>query len=324
MFFITTFEEVVGRITPDPDARLIRLKSHLSGKASDAVRSCRSQCGEESYKKAMSILRERFGSPHIICNSIISSLKNGGNVRTPGELRTLADELANAEMSLKANSMFSEIDTQNNIVNISCRLHTSLRYKWRDHVMRRKRESSEYLRFSDFVNFLKEQADVVNDPIYGLDALSDTSAKSNNHRSVAGFSASTNSKDAVAGRSTYDRYIPIVCCNRIGEPNMVTSCIANKARVVRWNRHNYVILFTVQMKESHNKSDISGIVLVSPLLGQGKGLFQNVVRLKMSWIEPLPDNIGLMWNSWLCSLDEVNKLMISSCRMPDTIQDASY
>ena len=58
---------------------------------------------------------------------------------------------------------------------------------------------------------MKEQADVVNDPIYGLDALSDTSAKSNNHRSVAGFSASTNSRDAVAGRSTYDRYIPIVC-----------------------------------------------------------------------------------------------------------------
>ena len=108
---------------------------------------------------------------------------------------------------------------------------------------------------------------------------------------------------------------------------MVTSCIANKARVVRWNRHNYVILFTVQMKESHNKSDISdisGIVLVSPLLVQGKVLFQNVVRLKMSWIEPLPDNIGLMWNSWLCSLGEVNKLMISSCLMPDTIQDSSY
>ena len=93
----------------------------------------------------MSILRERFGSPHIICNSIISSLKNGGNVRTPGELRTLADELANAEMSLKANRIFSEIDTQNNIVNICYRLHTSLRYKLRDHVMRRKRESSEYL-----------------------------------------------------------------------------------------------------------------------------------------------------------------------------------
>ena len=155
-------------------------------------------------------------------------LKNGGNVRTPSELRTLADELANAETPFNANSMFSEIDTQNNIVNICCRLHTSLRYKWRDHVMRRKRESSEYLRFSYFVNFVKEQADVVNDPIYGYDSLSDTSAKSNNHRSVAGFSASTNSKDAVAGRSTYDRHIPIVCsmykenhklfyCPRFGE-----------------------------------------------------------------------------------------------------------
>ena len=62
--FITTFDEVVGRVTPDAAARLIRLKSHLSGKASDAVRSCRSQGGQEAYKNAMSILRERFGSPH--------------------------------------------------------------------------------------------------------------------------------------------------------------------------------------------------------------------------------------------------------------------
>ena len=58
---------------------------------------------------------------------------------------------------------------------------------------------------------MKEQADVVNNPIYGYDALSDTSANSNHHRSVAGFSASTNSKEAVAVRSTYDRHISIVC-----------------------------------------------------------------------------------------------------------------
>ena len=42
---------------------------------------------------------------------------------------TFADELDNAEMLLKVNSMFLKVDTQNNSVNnsICCRLHTSLR-----------------------------------------------------------------------------------------------------------------------------------------------------------------------------------------------------
>ena len=39
--FVSTVEEVVGRITTDPDAKLIQLKSHVSGIAADAIQSCR-------------------------------------------------------------------------------------------------------------------------------------------------------------------------------------------------------------------------------------------------------------------------------------------
>ena len=87
---------------------------------------------------------------------------------------------------------------------------------------------------------MKEQADVVNDPIYGLDALSDTSAKSNNHRSVAGFSAATNSKGAVAGRSTYDRYIPGSMCKENHKlfycPKFVEMSVAAHIEYVADNR----------------------------------------------------------------------------------------
>ena len=39
--FISTFEEVIGRVTSDPVAKLIKLKSHVTGKAADAIKSCR-------------------------------------------------------------------------------------------------------------------------------------------------------------------------------------------------------------------------------------------------------------------------------------------
>ena len=101
--FISTFEEVIGRVTSDPAAKLIRLKSHVTGKAADAIKSCRTQDGEKAYNNALKILRERFGSPHIVCNNLVSKLKTGADVRTPAELRTFADELSNAEVTLKSN-----------------------------------------------------------------------------------------------------------------------------------------------------------------------------------------------------------------------------
>ena len=41
--FITTFDIVVGRVTNDPAAKLIRLKSHVSGIAVEAIKSCRTR-----------------------------------------------------------------------------------------------------------------------------------------------------------------------------------------------------------------------------------------------------------------------------------------
>ena len=204
--FISTFEEVIGRVTSDPVAKLIRLKSHVIGKAADAIKSCRTQDGEKAYTNAINILRERFGSPHIVCNNLVSNLKNGGNVRTPAELRTFADELSNAEVTLKGNDMFTEMDTQSNIVHICRRLIPQLRYKWRDHVMKKKKTTSAYLTFSDFVIYVQEQADIVNDPIYGKDALIDYSNHSlGSKKSVSSLPVATQAASKPAATpSAYD------------------------------------------------------------------------------------------------------------------------
>ena len=120
--FNSTFEEVIGRVTSDPVAKLIRLKSLVTGKAAYAIKSCRTQDGDKAYTNAIKILRERFGSPHIVCNNLGLTLKNGANVRTPAKLRTFADKLSNAEVTLKGNDkIMTKMDTQSNIVHI-CRM----------------------------------------------------------------------------------------------------------------------------------------------------------------------------------------------------------
>ena len=175
--FVTTFNEVIGNVISDPAAKLIRLKSQVTGIASDSIKMCRTDSGADGYARAMKILRDRFGSPYVVCNSVIQRLIHGPNVRSPSEIRTLADELCNAEITLRKKQMYTEIDTQNNIIQICLRLESSLRYEWRNRVMKNKQTMGVYLNFSDFVSFVQEHADVVNDPLYGDDALEDHSRR---------------------------------------------------------------------------------------------------------------------------------------------------
>ena len=186
--FITTFNEVIGNVVTDPASKLLRLKSQVTGVASDSIKMCRLDDGEDAYARAVKILYERFGSPYIVCNSVIERLKYGPDVRSPAELRTFSDELANAEITLKKNSMFTEIDTQHNIIEICFRLESSIRYEWRNRVMKTKQSTGVYLNFSGFVTFIQEQADILNDPLYGKNALEGRPNRNKSSKSVSSLS----------------------------------------------------------------------------------------------------------------------------------------
>ena len=87
---------------------------------------CRTDSGEDGYARAIKTLHERFGSPYIVCNSIIERLKYGLDVCSPSDVRTFSDELCNAEVTVKKNNMYTELDTQNNIIKICLRLELLL------------------------------------------------------------------------------------------------------------------------------------------------------------------------------------------------------
>ena len=152
-----------------------------------------------------------------MCSSVIERLIHGPDVRSPSELRTLADELCNAEITLRNNQMYTEIDTQNNIIQICLRLESNLRYEWRSRVMKSKQSTGIYLSFSDFVNFVQEHADVVNDPLYGNDALIGRSSRYSKKSTVSslpttiqGVSSATTNQDSEAA-STYNPASSVKC-----------------------------------------------------------------------------------------------------------------
>ena len=89
---------------------------------------------------------------------IVRELKSGPTATTPRGLRDLANELENAENSLRREGMYGELDTQSCIVAVCKRLQINLRNRWMKQTTDNLQAASEYLSFSDFVRFVSAEA----------------------------------------------------------------------------------------------------------------------------------------------------------------------
>ena len=176
--FMASFRQCVESITSDNHTRLSQLLYHTNGEARTAISSFINTPDGTGFDLAMKRLKSRFGSPHVICETVLSDLNDYPDVHTPHDIRQFADQLNNASVILKEHSMYSEMDTQNFILCMCLKLPVRIRYKWRDHATDSLEKRNLYPNFQDFVVFVERQASVLTDPVYGGDALSGSTRRS--------------------------------------------------------------------------------------------------------------------------------------------------
>ena len=165
--FMSVFNRCVATVLDDDEDRLIHLKRLTTSHAASAIFSCN---GSSGYKKALSILEQRFGNKHLIAYKIKANLCSAKPVITALELRSLADDAANAAYVLSEAGLYSELDTQHIISTVLQRVNISYRLRWRTQAVQFKAEHDDYPKFSVFVSFLNIIAEEVNDPVYGADS----------------------------------------------------------------------------------------------------------------------------------------------------------
>ena len=164
--FISVFKRCVESVLDDDEDRLLHLKRLTKSHAAKSILSCN---GSSGYKRALSILEQRFGNKHLIVHKTKANLCSTKPALTALELRNLADDAANAAY----NNMYSELDTQHIISTVIQRVDVSYRLKWLTQAVQYKHDNDNYPKFSVFISFLNIIAEEVNDPVYG--AASDVS-----------------------------------------------------------------------------------------------------------------------------------------------------
>ena len=141
-----------------------------------AIKNCALVGGEVGYDQAVEILKNRYGNSHLISQRIIDDLKNG--ITKPNELQQLADELSMALTAFKKLEKYSELNTQQSIIDILHRCQPYIQTPWRKQAMKTKKDKDSYPSFPEFVDFIKLISSEAFDPVYGVGAAKSRSSSS--------------------------------------------------------------------------------------------------------------------------------------------------
>ena len=163
--FMKIFDELVDAANITDSSKLTRLLQFTAGAPHEAIKSC--VYSKDGYASARVVLKERFGDKYLITDRIISGLRYGKPVRSPDELMQLADELRSCVKSLDDLGTKSEVETQEFIVCVTKRLPADIQIAWKRRAVSIKWQKGNYPTFVDFADYIKEEAKISSDPVYG-------------------------------------------------------------------------------------------------------------------------------------------------------------
>ena len=165
--FLKSFDLNVDCMASDADMKLTRLIQYTSGRAKDAIRSCLLIGGDSGYQQARSILEERFGNAHLVSEHVTRELRRDKPVRSPEDIRHLADALENAQMILTKLDMLNEVNSQRTIMDIVSRYPSFVQNRWKRKVFKTKKAEGSYPDFDALCEFAMEISSEINYPVYG-------------------------------------------------------------------------------------------------------------------------------------------------------------
>ena len=128
------------------------------------------------YDQAREILKNRYGNSHLISQRLIADLKNGKSITKPNKLQQLSDELSMALTALKKLEKYSEINSQQSIIDVLHRCQPYIRTRWRKQALKTKKDKDSYSSLQEFVDFIKLVSSEACDPVYGVEAAKSRSS----------------------------------------------------------------------------------------------------------------------------------------------------
>ena len=131
--FRARFDEMVGTQNISETQKMSRLLQFLDGQARSAVAGFEGVPG--GLSRALKMLQQRFGQPHIVAKSCVDALVDGPNISSTDGLRTFADRSKTLHETLRSMNVLPEMN-MSNLAKMLGNLPIALQLKWREEALR--------------------------------------------------------------------------------------------------------------------------------------------------------------------------------------------
>ncbi|XP_067931866.1 uncharacterized protein [Watersipora subatra] len=137
------------------------LKKFVAGEAKKAIIGLLTYSSDNSYQEAREKLRDRYSMEGGIARILLKKLENWPNIRSGDgkKMREFGDFLDQVRRSMSSTEGLQILNTELYNERICQKLPDSAKFSWTQRVCRAKRMRTGNLSFSDFTEFVLEQAD---------------------------------------------------------------------------------------------------------------------------------------------------------------------
>jgi hypothetical protein len=163
--FVSRFNSMVHSQNLSACQKMARLMQFVDGRAKNAISGFDGV--EGGLEKALTILKRRFGQPHMVTEACVQALVDGPNIASNDAegLNNFADKTRTVLETLISLDAMGEMNMAN-LAKMARKLPVPLQYKWRDQAQK-IRDFGGTPKLQDLVKFIERSADAANDPIFG-------------------------------------------------------------------------------------------------------------------------------------------------------------
>ena len=171
--FVTAFDSIIAANVPADKDKLFFLEKYTTGKANEVVKGFLATNSDTAYSEARKLLDQRFGNPVVVAKDYKKKLRGWRQISDGDSkgLEEFSDFLVRCEEAMKTMKSMSELDSTQILQSISAKLPLYSGVKWCRSAHEVQVKEKRLVGFTDFVKFVKQEAEVANDPIFSPDVL---------------------------------------------------------------------------------------------------------------------------------------------------------
>ena len=171
--FIAAFDAMIEKKVDSEKDKLYFLSKYTSGKAHEVVKGFLTWDSDQGYEEARKLLAQRFGNPFRVAEAYKAKLRNWPQIveGDSSSLQDLSDFLVRCEGAMQSMKYMEDLNSTRLLQEVSTKLPFKSGSRWCRQARDVLKKTERTVSFHDLVEFVREEADLANDPVFSPEAL---------------------------------------------------------------------------------------------------------------------------------------------------------